>query len=212
MFDLFHLTHKHSGGDGALIDHGDLLGLTDDDHTQYVKHALATAASDFLVASGSGAFVKKTLAETLTILGITPYHCRVSNSTNISIPNANPSWNSLAFDTEQADQGGMHSTLTNTDRITFPEAGFFVFGGCVEFAANAAGIRYAGAHLNGASFLAVDSRPNTGASIPTVIAISGGYYFSANDYIKLLVYQNSGGALNVLTNTYTPVFWAAKVL
>ncbi len=35
MFDLFHLTHKHSGGDGALIDHGDLLGLADDDHTQY---------------------------------------------------------------------------------------------------------------------------------------------------------------------------------
>jgi hypothetical protein len=44
-------------------DHGGLGGLTDDDHTQYVKHALATAASDFLVASGAGAFVKKTLAE-----------------------------------------------------------------------------------------------------------------------------------------------------
>jgi len=52
-------------------DHGTLGGLGDDDHTQYIKHALATAVSDFLVASGSGAFVKKTLAETKTILGIT---------------------------------------------------------------------------------------------------------------------------------------------
>lgn len=35
-----------------------------------IKHSLATAESDFLVASGSGAFVKKTLAETKTILGV----------------------------------------------------------------------------------------------------------------------------------------------
>ena len=34
-----------------------------------VAHSLATAANDFLVASGVGVFVKKTLAETLTILG-----------------------------------------------------------------------------------------------------------------------------------------------
>lgn len=62
--------HDHSGGDGAQIDHGSLGGLSDNDHTQYISHALATALSDFLVASGSGAFVKKTLAETKTILGI----------------------------------------------------------------------------------------------------------------------------------------------
>lgn len=50
-------------------DHGGLTGLSDDDHTQYIKHALATAANDFLVASGAGAFAKKTLAETQAILG-----------------------------------------------------------------------------------------------------------------------------------------------
>lgn len=37
---------------------------------EVVKHSLATAANDFLVASGSGVFVKKTLAETKTILGV----------------------------------------------------------------------------------------------------------------------------------------------
>ena len=36
----------------------------------YILHALATVANDFLVASGSGAFIKKTLAETKTILGV----------------------------------------------------------------------------------------------------------------------------------------------
>jgi hypothetical protein len=64
-------SHDHNGGDGGQIDHGGLAGLGDDDHTQYIKHALVTAANDFLVASGNGAVVKKTLAEAKTILGIT---------------------------------------------------------------------------------------------------------------------------------------------
>lgn len=40
------------------------------DHTSKINHSLATAANDFLAASGSGAYVKKTLAETQTILGV----------------------------------------------------------------------------------------------------------------------------------------------
>lgn len=55
------------------LDHGALTGLADDDHTQYIKHSLATAASDFLVASGVGVFIKKTLAETKTVLSISAY-------------------------------------------------------------------------------------------------------------------------------------------
>lgn len=55
---------------GGVTDHGLLTGLADDDHPQYVKHSLATAVSDFLVASGAGAFVKKTLAEVKAILGL----------------------------------------------------------------------------------------------------------------------------------------------
>ncbi len=52
------------------IDHGNLADLSADDHTQYVKHSLATAASDFLVGviNPAAAWVKKTLAQTLVIL------------------------------------------------------------------------------------------------------------------------------------------------
>ncbi len=39
-------------------------------HSGHIAHSLATAANDFLVASGAGAFVKKTLAEARTILGL----------------------------------------------------------------------------------------------------------------------------------------------
>jgi len=62
-----HAGLHHSGGRDP-IDHGSLSGLGDDDHTQYIKHALATAANDFLVASGSGAFIKKTLAEVQALI------------------------------------------------------------------------------------------------------------------------------------------------
>jgi hypothetical protein len=54
---------------GTGLDHGVLTGLADDDHTQYVKHSLATAVNDFLVASGVGVFIKKTLAEVQTLIG-----------------------------------------------------------------------------------------------------------------------------------------------
>ena len=50
-------------------DHNSLANLTTGDvHTQYVKHALATAANDFLVASGSGVYVKNTLAQVRTLI------------------------------------------------------------------------------------------------------------------------------------------------
>ncbi len=39
-------------------------------HAGHVNHALATAANDFLVGSGAGAFIKKTLAEVKAILGL----------------------------------------------------------------------------------------------------------------------------------------------
>jgi len=39
-------------------------------HSGHVNHSLATAENDFLVASGAGAFIKKTLAEVKTILGL----------------------------------------------------------------------------------------------------------------------------------------------
>jgi hypothetical protein len=66
------------------VDHGGLAGLADDDHTQYIKHSLATAASDFLVASGVGAFIKKTLAEVKAILGFSEWTDVAYNSGNFT--------------------------------------------------------------------------------------------------------------------------------
>ena len=59
---------KTVGGTGSGLD-ADLLDGAE--ATAFVTHALATATSDFLVGNtGGGTFVKKTLAETKTILGV----------------------------------------------------------------------------------------------------------------------------------------------
>lgn len=60
-------------GDAAYKNTGTASGTVaagDHTHSAYIPHSLATAANDFLVASGAGAFVKKTLAEIKTILGL----------------------------------------------------------------------------------------------------------------------------------------------
>lgn len=74
--------HSHaSNAEGGTLDHGAITGLTDDDHTQYTRHALSTAASDFLVGSGSNTFIKKTLAETKTLLGLSTTTYKTADET-----------------------------------------------------------------------------------------------------------------------------------
>lgn len=56
-----------------VVDINDINGNMDIIETELdkrISHSLATTANDFLVASGVGAFVKKTLAEVKTILGL----------------------------------------------------------------------------------------------------------------------------------------------
>jgi len=106
----------------------------------------------------------------------------------------------------------MHSTVTNNHRITFPAAGFYIFGGCIAYMAHATGIRYIRVLLNGVTELATHRSNSVGATPATYVSVSSGYDFDQNDYITLQAYQNSGGDLILLATTSTPVFWAAKVL
>jgi len=63
-------TLKGAGAGERLTELRTRLNLGSNPETQYVKHSLATAANDFLVASGSGAFAKQTLAQVKTTLSL----------------------------------------------------------------------------------------------------------------------------------------------
>ena len=148
-----------------------------------------------------------TLSDDITFLAHPP-RVRVYNSANISIPNS--ALTALTFNSERFDTDTMHSTAANTGRITFTTAGGYDVGCGVSFAANATGQRDVGIRLNGVTLIAYDARPAAPATVGTIFAFSTFYEFAAGDYIEVVVFQNSGAALNVTASgNISPEFWAA---
>lgn len=134
--------------------------------------------------------------------------CKVYNSAAQSI--ANNTNTALTFNSEYWDNGGMHSTAVNTSRITIPASsgGKYWIGGNAEFVANATGTRWIGLQLNGSSFIARKQIPSNSGSYDTGLFVATMQSLSAGDYVELIVYQNSGGALNVTNATVAQHFWA----
>lgn len=125
-------------------------------------------------------------------------HCWALHSTTQSL--ANNSWDPLSLDTDGVDVGAMHSTVTNTSRITIPtgQGGYYAIVAQVGFALNSTGIRGVGIRLNGSSILHSQILPayNTGAELHTIQA-SFHHTAAADDYYEVVAFQTSGGALNV---------------
>lgn len=114
-----------------------------------------------------------------------------------SIPNATGPV--LTFDAEFFDTDGFHSTVTNTSRLTVPSGkdGKYIIGGGTYFASSGAGTyRIIAITKNG---VAVPPHMRRGVA-PTdpALALSGVVLdLVATDYIEIIAYQDSGGALNV---------------
>jgi hypothetical protein len=136
--------------------------------------------------------------------------CRVSNNSNISIATA--AGTALTFDTERYDATGMHSTATNTGRITALIAGQYAFWAHVRFASNATGFREVAIRLNGTLVIAIQDT-NAINGVPTIMSCAGEFELGVGDYAEVIVYQNSGGNLNVeAVGAYSPEFSAARLL
>ena len=126
----------------------------------------------------------------------------ISNTTETPI-----ALNQTTFDTDS-----MHDDSTNNTRVIFTTAGTYVVTTHASFASNATGYRKITLRLNGstivnqirvAGFSATDN-------FTTMCTI---WTFDADDYVEMVVYQNSGGNLNA--ETYAPygsTVTAVKVL
>ncbi len=165
------------------------------------------AASDTISAADWNTYLRDNLGFLYQ-----PPSCRVYNSANISVANATAQ--ALTFNSERYDTDTMHSTASNTSRITFTTAGKYEVGGCVRWAAQAtyAGVREIGIRLNGATYIVVnDEMGSASANALTIIqAVTTEYVFAAADYVELVAYQSSGGALNAENaGNYSPEMWAS---
>jgi len=120
---------------------------------------------------------------------------RVYNTTAISC--ANGAAVLLTFDSERYDTDNIHSTATNTGRLTATTAGKYHITGEATFAANATGNRGIVLRINGVTEIAHVRVPAAGGSDVTMLSISSTWDMAATDYVELMAYQTSGGVLSV---------------
>lgn len=136
----------------------------------------------------------------------------VYNSANISVAHATIQF--LTFDSERFDTDGIHSTSSNTSRLTCTKAGKYLIEAAIEYAANATGIRGIGLRLNGdnAQIIHLQKNPNCGAGESSGVFSSRTYQLVVGDYVEVVAYQTSGGALDVLVGgKYSPTFSMIRI-
>lgn len=136
----------------------------------------------------------------------------------------NNAWQDVTFDAEDHDNAAFHSTSTNTDRITIPEAGAYAFGAYVLWDSDAVGIRAIRVLQNATSATATPSDilcvKTVNANVvagnnPVVVTPTRTRKLSAGDILRTSYFQNSGGALDALGFTSNGPrgngFWCFKI-
>jgi hypothetical protein len=127
---------------------------------------------------------------------------------------ANATLAALAFNSERFDTDTIHDNATNNSRLTCKTAGLYLITGSLAFNTAATGnVRAAQIRINGATDIAAQYIPPIGGgALATIISVATLYVMAVNDYAQLMVYQDSGGALNVnAAGNYSPEFAMVKV-
>lgn len=129
---------------------------------------------------------------------IDPPSCAVYNSAVQSV--SNNTLTTMTADSELYDNDSMHSTVTNTARITAQTAGRYLFSATVEHAGSAspAGYRQGNFTVNGTTHeFGMIVPAVASASIQTTLSWTRSLLLSASDYVEVTVRQTNGAALDV---------------
>lgn len=128
--------------------------------------------------------------------------CRLMNSANQSLTSGVTT--ALAWDTEDYDVGGLHSTSSNTSRITIPtggDTGVWIFFGAIEWG-SFVGTRTLEIFRNGVSIAAL-AEETIGAANALIQPVFYAYNAPAvGDYFEIRGLQTTGGAQNVLSTSW----------
>lgn len=144
-----------------------------------------------------------------------PPACRVYNTGTQALNNATTT--AITFDSERYDTDSIHSTSSNTSRLTFATAGLYSIGGTVsltgetDYTSIVVLIR-----LNGTTSIGQTRLLAAGtfsADQPTM-QVHAVYKFAANDYVELCVIQENTSAnseTTVVAANHSPEFWATWI-
>lgn len=123
-----------------------------------------------------------------------PPYAEVAHSANQSIPNNTDT--ALNWNSEFADTDGGHDTVTNNTRYTAQTSGIFLCQAHAAFAGNATGKRDIMFRRNdGIVYGRNGMMPNSAAN--AYISTAAYVPMTAGMYVEAMVYQNSGGSLNI---------------
>ena len=181
----------------------------------YVFPSSRAEAGDVLtVASTSGSTA--TLQWRAPTLTASP-RVRLTHDANQNV--ANGTVTGLNWNTELYDSHEMHSTASNSSRITFADStGVYHLGASVYFNANATGSRQAALVLNDASTGAIVGQLIGGlpGGVRIPLAVSADVHVtSTSDYVTVVVYQDSGSTTSVGASAQSKLeataFWAHRV-
>lgn len=113
---------------------------------------------------------------------------------------ANSTYAALTFDSTVVDSDGGHSNVTNNSRYTAKTPGWFQFTGGASFAVNATGSRGTQWSKTGVlTGLGAQALSFSGTAAVTTSVPAKMIFLPMNgttDYVELLAFQSSGGALN----------------
>lgn len=164
----------------------------------------APAATDVVPIVNSGA-TKKVKISNLVKLGNVAIWARAYHNAAQSISSGVST--ALAFNSERYDTDTIHDTSTNNSRLTCKTAGVYQITGHVEWAANATGYRNAVIRIGGSTEIANQLVPAMTGGIVTGQTVTATYTLAVNDYVELVVSQNSGSSINVQSSAnYSPEF------
>lgn len=132
---------------------------------------------------------------------LAPGICQARQAVIQSIPNNTST--DVTLDSEDVDSTGMHSTVTNTNRVTAVYPGWYQVSGGTSWAANATGVRVVNFTVNGTvvngsgtGFTSVAVATTARTAVRTILV-----FLNVGDYVTLSTLQTSGGALNTAVNT-----------
>lgn len=132
-------------------------------------------------------------------MGRPNYSAKAYNSADLTISNA--TWTLITWDSELFDTAAIHSTSSNTGRLTAPVTGKYLVVFQAGFGVSGTGDRFISIEKNGAGTQSVTRsvgvmQPGApSATFEGYFTLSSIVSLTASDHLECFVYQSSGGNL-----------------
>ena len=134
--------------------------------------------------------------------------CKIYNTVSQTIFDGVPAY--LTFNSEDYDTDGMHDPGVNPERITINTAGIYLITFHGHIQQNVNGERQADI-LRNTSIIA-RSRQDAETLTPTYFNFTTIFQLTIGQYLRVRIFQDSGGDLAIATATYyTPYFMAQRI-